>query len=42
MGHQISESRAGEASGLHAIGLDDGGHLVGGADPRREGQARAP
>ncbi|MCC6918167.1 MAG: gamma-glutamyltransferase [Alphaproteobacteria bacterium] len=42
MGHQISDARAGEASGLHAIELDDSGHLVGGADPRREGQARAP
>jgi len=42
MGHQISDARAGEASGLHAIELDDGGQLVGGADPRREGQARAP
>jgi gamma-glutamyltranspeptidase/glutathione hydrolase len=42
MGHQISESRAGEASGLHAIELDNSGRLIGGADPRREGQARAP
>jgi len=42
MGHQISDSRAGEASGLHAIELNDSGKLVGGADPRREGQTRAP
>lgn len=42
MGHEISDSRAGEASGLHVVELDAAGHLVGGADPRREGQARAP
>lgn len=42
MGHVISEARAGEASGLHAIALTGDGRLVGGADPRREGQARAP
>lgn len=42
MGHQISDARSGEASGLHAIMLGDDGKLAGGADPRREGVAAAP
>ena len=42
MGQQITDSRAGEASGLHAIMLGADGRLVGGADPRREGIAGQP
>ena len=42
MGHEIGEARAGEASGLHAVMLGADGHLVGGADPRREGVVASP
>ncbi|BCW87049.1 Glutathione hydrolase proenzyme [Alphaproteobacteria bacterium SO-S41] len=42
MGQQISDARAGEASGLHAVMVMPDGHLAGGADPRREGVAAAP
>ncbi len=42
LGQQISEARAGEGSGLHAIMLMPGGMLAGGADPRREGLAARP
>ncbi len=41
MGHQIKGS-SGENSGLHLIQILPGGTLRGGADPRREGQARQP
>ena len=42
MGHEISEARAGEASGLHAVMLGADGRLAGGADPRREGIVASP
>lgn len=42
LGQQISEARAGEGSGLHAIMLMPDGTLAGGADPRREGLAGRP
>ena len=42
MGQQISDARAGEASGLHAVMVMPDGRLAGGADPRREGVAAAP
>jgi gamma-glutamyltranspeptidase/glutathione hydrolase len=41
MGHQIKGTR-GENSGLHVIQVLPDGSLLGGADPRREGQARQP
>ena len=41
MGHDIVESR-GENSGLHAVRALPDGTLIGGADSRREGEARAP
>ena len=37
LGHEVVRSR-GEISGLHIIMVDEGGELVGGADPRREGR----
>ena len=43
MGHNFREGgRGGESSGLHAVMLTDDGKLVGGADSRREGYAKAP
>jgi gamma-glutamyltranspeptidase/glutathione hydrolase len=42
IGQQIGDARPGEGSGLHAIMLTPEGHLIGGADPRREGLAAAP
>lgn len=43
MGHVFREGRAGgEGSGLHAVMLSPEGVLVGAADSRREGVARAP
>ena len=43
LGHSIREGRgAAENSGLHAVMLMPDGTLAGGADPRREGVARAP
>ncbi|MBL1431661.1 MAG: gamma-glutamyltransferase [Robiginitomaculum sp.] len=41
MGHVI-RATAGENSGLHVIQIMPDGSLLGGADPRREGQARQP
>jgi len=41
MGHTFREGGGGEGSGLHAIQLDAHGRLVGAADPRRDGVARA-
>jgi gamma-glutamyltranspeptidase/glutathione hydrolase len=42
MGHQIRDGRGAEGSGLHAVMVGPDGKLVGGADSRREGVARAP
>lgn len=41
MGHVIKATK-GENSGLHVIQIMPNGSLLGGADPRREGQARQP
>jgi len=41
MGHNFTEGRGGEGSGLHAVMLRPDGRLVGGADSRREGSAVA-
>jgi gamma-glutamyltranspeptidase/glutathione hydrolase len=41
MGHRFAEGRGGEGSGLHAVLLTAEGRLVGGADSRREGIAKA-
>lgn len=41
MGHVFREGGGNEASGLHAVLLDASGHLVGAADPRRDGVAKA-
>lgn len=41
MGHVIKGTR-GENSGLHMIQILPNGNLLGGADPRREGEARQP
>ncbi|MCF6293035.1 MAG: gamma-glutamyltransferase [Robiginitomaculum sp.] len=41
MGHVIKATK-GENSGLHVIQIMPDGSLLGGADPRREGQARQP
>jgi gamma-glutamyltranspeptidase/glutathione hydrolase len=41
MGHVFAEGRGGEGSGVHAVLLGADGRLVGGADSRREGLARA-
>ena len=38
MGHEVVRSK-GEISGLHIIYREADGHLIGGADPRREGVA---
>lgn len=41
MGHDI-QTPQGENSGLHLIEIKEDGSVMGGADPRREGQARKP
>lgn len=41
MGHDIGTPK-GENSGLHLIEIKSDGSVLGGADPRREGQARKP
>lgn len=41
MGHVFREGGGGEASGLHAVLLDADGQLVGAADSRRDGVAKA-
>lgn len=40
-GHEMREARGAEGSGLHAIMLTADGRLLGAADPRRDGVARA-
>ncbi len=40
-GHEMREARAAEGSGLHAVMLTREGGLLGAADPRRDGVARA-
>lgn len=41
LGHQI-RGEQGENSGIHIIRMGENGTLEGGADPRRDGQARQP
>lgn len=41
MGHTFREGGGGEGSGLHAVLLDANGQLVGAADSRRDGVAKA-
>ncbi len=40
-GHEMRQARGAEGSGLHAIMLAADGRLLGAADPRRDGVARA-
>jgi gamma-glutamyltranspeptidase/glutathione hydrolase len=42
MGHAIREGSGGEESGLHAVMVGADGQLLGAADSRRDGVARAP
>lgn len=42
LGQRVSDARPGEGSGLHGVMLTPDGHLIGAADPRREGMAAAP
>lgn len=42
MGHAIREGSGGEESGLHAVMVGADGRLLGAADSRRDGVARAP